>query len=911
MPDTVSIELCRSKVPDGPYPGLRPFEPHEWSIFFGREVMAAEVIAKLGEQNLIIVHGASGCGKSSLVRAGILPALKSDHDLNRRDFRYSIIRPSQGPLEALASALLAQLGPANDKSPDESWLDRIAIDQNLVETIEQRLEGSCATFCLVVDQFEEIFRWAEERDRAEAEFLVEFMTAVAKRNAGNRNFFVLVTMRSDYLGQCAQFRDFAGVVNQCQYLLDNLDEFGILRAIHEPADRFGGSIDPPLADRLRFMAKDDMDALPILQHTLMRMYDALSDKEPGWKLGLHCLMQVSGDHGPLSEHAESIYQETVGDSTEGQEVLEWMFRALTDLDAGGRAIRRPCRPDELAAIARTDEATIQELVDAFARPGRNFLVIAASERGAREIDISHEALIRRWRRIGDNSVDADTGQRTGWLFREFQAGLIWKALAVFAARGETSLEPETTRQWLPFFDQIEGRSAWARRYFVDPLPGVESAEQPEWTKVMALIVGSKERLERDSRAWRRALTRYWSYLVIAAALLAAAAVWKGSDLYWKTEAAEKEAAAARQATVRAQGQNAASQKLRALAQLEAQVAKGQLAQARRESGRARVESDRARAESDRARAEMHQAKQRAADFQRSAEAAIAGARAALERAEREGQERLAAMEGQFLDYQRQLESLMEAYGRSIEDFALDVEDQNNSIQAQQPGAALPSDFRAQLRSLMADVGAPADRAQALADEIESLRAQYDLTTDRRLAAFVAAVALGTDGFTRFEEQLDFDSAAAIVANFPEIRGDEAAAFVHRPRELANRAYRPLDGGSFEGLSEYETGNTEPEDGWNYRGRGLIFMRGRSDYADIGRSLNQGFLAHPELVNDPRHQVRAALERWRRREGNERADTSNLLSIARRVVGVNDNGERIFALEARARQLIARALERAR
>lgn len=899
-------------MPDGPYPGLRPFEPHEWSIFFGREVMTADVIAKLGHQNLIIVHGASGCGKSSLVRAGVLPLLQSDHDLNRRDFRYAVIRPSQGPMDALAAVLLAQLGPANGKNLEESWLDRLAVDQDLIGTIEERLKGTNATFCLVIDQFEEIFRWAEERDRAEAEFLVDFIRSAAGGDRAGRNFFVLVTMRSDYLGQCAQFRDFAGVVNDCQYLLDNLDEFGILRAIHEPAERFSGSVDPALADRLRFAAKDDTDALPILQHTLMRMYDSLPDREPGWTLGLAVLEAVSGQYGPLSEHAEAIYLETVEGAPERAVAVEWMFRTLTDLDAGGRAIRRPRPFAELVAVCNTDKATIEAIVEAFSRPGRNFLVVAESEHGAKEVDVSHEALIRRWRRIGDNSVDADTGQRTGWLYREFQAGLIWKALAVFAKRGETTLEPAMTEQWLRFFDEVENRPSWAARYFVDPVPGVSPEKQPEWTGVMALIAASKARLERESKAWRRALTRYWALLAAAALLLIAVGVYWGVDLQRQNVVAKNKAFVAEQAFRTAEQRTVISRQVMTLAQADAERARIQLR-------RAHEDSRRAQADMRQAQAEMRQAKERADQFQRAALARIAATEAGLVTAQAEAaraelghRDRTREMERQFTEYSTQVQQMMAQWGSMMETelgpFVEDSEDLGASNQARHPAVSLPDDFRAGLRSLMAEMGAPAGRAEAWADEIESLRAQYQLNTDQRLAAFVAAAALGTNGFTSFEEQLDFARPEAIRESFPEMSGDPSA-FVHRPRELANHVYAPPEN-EVAAAGEYATGNREAEDGWTYRGRGLIFARGRSDYERIGGTLGVNLLAQPELVNDPQYLVRAALERWRRRDGNERADIQNLLSVARRVVGLNHNRERIFALEERARQLIARALERA-
>src|SRR3954465_2639211 len=93
-----------AELPPEPYPGLRPFEPSEWAIFFGREPMIDEVIARLAKRHLVIIHGASGCGKSSLVRAGVFPWLALDHARSDKAWATASARPSGGPLRNIARA---------------------------------------------------------------------------------------------------------------------------------------------------------------------------------------------------------------------------------------------------------------------------------------------------------------------------------------------------------------------------------------------------------------------------------------------------------------------------------------------------------------------------------------------------------------------------------------------------------------------------------------------------------------------------------------------------------------------------------------------------------------------------------------------------------------------------------------
>ena len=226
-------------LPAEPYPGLRPFNPDEWAIFFGREPMIDEVIRLLAGQHLVVVHGASGCGKSSLVRAGVLPWLALDHAASGVPWRTAIARPAGGPLRNIAAELAEALGPPPGAAgdPAAAWHDRLALGRVALPDIQAALDAAGASLCLLVDQFEELFRWARE-NREEAQLVTELLRLIA--DGAVPRLFVILTMRSDYLGACAGFEGFAETVNRCQYLLPRMDDFALLRAIHEPAPLYGG-----------------------------------------------------------------------------------------------------------------------------------------------------------------------------------------------------------------------------------------------------------------------------------------------------------------------------------------------------------------------------------------------------------------------------------------------------------------------------------------------------------------------------------------------------------------------------------------------------------------------------------------------------------------------------------------------
>jgi uncharacterized protein YjbI with pentapeptide repeats len=492
------------ELPPEPYPGLRPFERSEWAIFFGREQMTEEVIARLAKQHLVMIHGASGCGKSSLVRAGVLPWLDLDHARSGKAWATAIVRPSGGPLRNLARALAEALGPprGHASSPAEAvaaWHDCLALGSSCISEIGQALELQGASLCLLVDQFEELFRYAKEGSREEVQLLIDIFQAVADPNPALPRLFIILTMRSDYLGECARFKGFAETVNPCQYLLSQLDDFALLRAIHEPAALYGGEVDPAVGDRLIFAARQEEDALPVLQHTLMRACVQARERQgsdTGWAVTVADLEAIEGRNGALSHHADEVLIEigAVGLT----KTAEWLFRSLTELDAEGRIIRRPRRLTDLVAVAGGDCTGVTAVIEAFRAAGRSFLVTNPPGRleDDTEIDVSHEALVRHWRQLSDPTRDPRTNEPVGWLWREFEDGLFWRALAVQARvfRDDKSKGATLTPAMIASYERwwLEHTPAWAARYARDKDLAFE-----EYREVKLLWQASKRALELE------------------------------------------------------------------------------------------------------------------------------------------------------------------------------------------------------------------------------------------------------------------------------------------------------------------------------------------------------------------------------------------------------------------------------
>jgi len=391
-----------------PYVGLRPFDEKDALLFFGRDGHVRDLLAKLGnQQRFISVLGASGTGKSSLVRAGLIPALhRGALAAASYHWHVHIFKPGDAPLHNLVHALTEDPRwiDNDDRATSESSLRSLLTVSPLAltEQYRQRAErfGNEALL-LVVDQFEEIFRY-RQKNSDEAEAFIQLLLRTASEDVP---IYVVMTMRSDFLGNGVAFFGLPEAINSGLYLTPRLGPDSLKSIIASPLGLVGGDIDPVLVNRLVNTLGGE-DELPILEHALLRMWNHAKAAGRN-RIEAQDFETVCAPHDveqtevipklsfAIDNHASAIYESL---TARQRNIAPQMFLALVER-RDGRDVRRPQTFQQLTdLLGKHAQPDLRAIMDAFRAEQVGFLLPPSHESIHAEtlIDISHESLFRQW-----------------------------------------------------------------------------------------------------------------------------------------------------------------------------------------------------------------------------------------------------------------------------------------------------------------------------------------------------------------------------------------------------------------------------------------------------------------------------------------------------------------------------------
>jgi WD40 repeat protein/DNA-binding SARP family transcriptional activator len=396
-----------------PYKGLLAFTEADAELFFGRELAVKQLLARLtqGEGRFLAVVGPSGSGKSSLVKAGLIPALRQGGIPGSEKWFILDLIPGSHPFEELETALLRIA-----VNPPASLLDQLQADERgLLRTVRWVLPaGGSGELLLIIDQFEELFTLVPDR-AVTARFLDSLYTAVTDPQCPLR---VVITLRADFYDRPLLYPGISELLQHHTEVVIPLTPDELVQAIERPAALVGIRVEPELVAALVAGINEQPGALPLLQHALSELFE----RREGDHLTLAAYRQLGDISDALSQRAEAAYAEL---DEAGQAAARDLFLRLVTLGEGVEDTRRRVLRAELMALdVAGSKWQGSNVIDLYGRARLLSFDRDPVTRGP-TVEIAHEALLRAWPRLRGWMDESRAELRLGRLLT--QAAAEWEA----------------------------------------------------------------------------------------------------------------------------------------------------------------------------------------------------------------------------------------------------------------------------------------------------------------------------------------------------------------------------------------------------------------------------------------------------------------------------------------------------
>ncbi len=464
-----------------PYKGLRAFGEADAADFFGRDALIEELLLA-ATSPLTAVVGPSGSGKSSAVRAGLIPALSEGALSGSHDWVILTMLPGRHPFAEFDAALRRVSGsPVEATGPDD--------DESIIRSMLRSFPTESALMLLVVDQFEELFTLTEEITRRA--FLRNLVTVIEEPRGRVR---IILTVRADFYDRPLLYPEFAKLFTENVVNVIPLTPAGIEAAAVEPAQRVGVGFAPDLLAQLVSDMTDQPGSLPLFQYTLTELFDERNEPV----MSLDTYERIGGLTGALSRRADAVYESL--DSSVQETAHDVFLRLVKPTE--DRYTRRPVPVLDLEAVG--DAAAVSAMLTRFGEE-RLLTFDRDSQTGAATVEVSHEALLEGWGRLAEWLDDArfDLAELDGLMVGAAE----WEAvgrdsgyLLTGARLTDYEAWSEATTLTIP---------PTAAEYLAESTEARRRAEEAE-----------AERIEREEKEARRARTRLWGMLAAVVALIA-------------------------------------------------------------------------------------------------------------------------------------------------------------------------------------------------------------------------------------------------------------------------------------------------------------------------------------------------------------------------------------------------------
>jgi len=568
--------------PENPYKGLRAFQESDSADFFGRKELVNRLLNRMQENHplnrFLAVVGPSGSGKSSVVKAGLIPALRQGALKNSDKWFFVEMVPGTYPFEELEAALLRIA-----INPPASLLTQLKEDKDGLRRAIKRVlpEDPETELFLLIDQFEEIFTLVD--DEAKRTLFMESLIEAVQDSNSRLN--IIITIRADFYDKPLYYAEFGETIRQRSEVVLPMNPEELRAAITDPAERVGLQVEDILAQEIIKDVQEQPGALPLLQYALTELYE----RREARRLTLNAYQEIGGISGALARRAEELY---LSQTPEKQEVTRQIFLRLVSLGEGTEDTRRRILLSELLNMQKSDEV-INSTLDAF---GKYRLLTFDHDPLNREptVEVAHEALIRQWTRLKDwiNNLRDDLRQHA----KLTSATKEWVGSKKDSSFLATGTRLTQLREWANVTDILltEDES----NYVAASIQRLEAEQKAE-----AERQAREEALEERSRRFLQGLVATLTIGLLVAVVLAIFAFNAQSEAERNADEAERQAQIAETNEAEAEEQRESAEANAAEAETQREIAEANAAEA--ETQREIAEANAAEAETQREIAETN------------------------------------------------------------------------------------------------------------------------------------------------------------------------------------------------------------------------------------------------------------------------------------------------------------------